>query len=413
LTNLKHTWPADEFEAINIKGGEYDLYLQGTDEDTVSLEGDVDEKRFRGLRLDIAGRWLNIFVPHHHSPGLILKLPVSKAWVTAVFAGKAHIQAQGVRSRLQIMVGNGDILIEDLRGILTIASGRTDIHLKKFTQDLIPQPSPVDYEIPEGPSGRTPWDWLGWGDTEWERWGEGLGEKIGWWALDFSRFFDRSEINVKNAGLSVHTGNGNLEASEINSDSGLFRISNGNLKLQEVQVADLNITVSHGNIEGRSLAPSGNWSVKNTHGNTRLSFASNVSARLDMATRNGNIHSDIPLVRVTRQGPETYYGKRMVGTIGPSVEGPLSELRIIATHGNIDVDSRSPGSQPASGPVNIKQEAVVSESSPFKTEAVMGIEKESPGQRPVDNTPQAILEALHEGKISVKEAEDLLKNMSL
>ena len=412
MTNLKHTWPADKFDAVNIKGGDFDLCLQGTDGDMISLEGDIDEKRFRGLRLDESGRWLKIFVPHHQSSGLILKLPRSKSWITEVFAGKSHIQARGFCSRLQVMVGNGDIFIEDMRGMITIASGRADIHLKHFTQSILPPPPPVNEETPAETTGKASWDWLGWGDVEWERWGEGLGERIGWWALDFSRFFDNSDINVKNAGLSVHTGNGNLEAADLNSETGLFRISNGNLKLQDAHIADLNITLSHGNIEGRSLTPAGYWSIKNTHGNTRLSFASNISARLDMATRNGNIHSEIPLVRVTKQGPETGYGKRMVGTMGPAAEGPLPELHITATHGNIDVDSRSPESKHAAAPLDIKEGATASAGS-TKTDSAAGTEAESSCQKPIDHTPQSILEALREGRISVNEAEDLLKGMSL
>jgi len=413
MTSLKHVWRADEFDAVNIRAGGCKLYLEGTDDDMVSLEGDLDEKRFRGVRLDKEGRWLRISVSRDQSSGLVLKLPRNKAWVTDVFIGKGEIQARGICSRRQIMVGNGDIFIEDLRGMLTLASGRANIHLKHFTQDIVPPPPPTDEGSPDEPTNKTPWDWLSWRDAEWESWGEGLGERLGWWALDFSRFFDRSDVNVKNAAFSVHTGNGNLEATDINSGTGLFRISNGNLKLQEARIANLNMTLSHGNIEGRSLAPAGNWSIKSTHGNIRLSFASNISARLDMATRNGSIHSEIPLVRVTRQGPETYYGKRMVGTIGPAEEGTLPELRIVATHGNIDVDSRSPENKPDSGPETEKEKVPLVTGITVKATGAARIEQTPSCQKTIDNTPQAILEALREGRISITEAEELLKSMSL
>jgi hypothetical protein len=411
MTNLKHTWPADEFDAVNIKAGDCKICFQGTDEDVVSLEGDVDERRFRNLRLEQMGRWLTIFVPHDHGSDLILKLPRNKNWVVEVFAGKAEIEARGLQARLQIMVGRGDVRVDDCRGMVTVASGQADIKVKHFTRVNMPEPPPAEQEPSQEAAGRKPWDWLGWGDVEWERWGEGLGERLGWWAIDFSQFFDRCGVNMKNAGFSVNIGNGAFEASDIRSDTGLLRISNGNLKIQEACIADLNITVSHGNIDGRSLTPSGSWTLKNTHGNTRLSFASNVSARLDMATRNGNIHSEIPLVRVTRQGPETYYGKRMVGTIGPAGEGPLPEVHIVANHGNIDVDSRSPENQQAVPTEAVREEESVSSGTTIKT----GVkpQPETAGNPPVENSPQAVLEALRQGKISVVEAEELLKSMSL
>ena len=42
-----------------------------------------------------------------------------------------------------------------------------------------------------------------------------LGEKIGWWAMDLGRFFDRSKIEEKDIGLNLQTGNGNMEMEDI------------------------------------------------------------------------------------------------------------------------------------------------------------------------------------------------------
>lgn len=417
MSNLKRTWPLEAFDAINIKAGECILNLQGTDDNLVTLEGDINEKRWQSFRLDEVGKWLKIFIPHDNNSKLTLKLPAGKTWVTEIFAGKAEVEARYLCSRLQIMVGKGDIQISEHTGSLTIASGHTDLRLKHFVQVDVPEPPAMPQpEPPSEPENRTSWDWLHWDDTEWQRWGEGLGEKIGWWALDISRFFDRSNINMRNAGISIQTGKGNAEVTDAKAKNSLFKISNGNLKLQEIYVDDLESILSHGNFEGRSLVPAGNWVIKNSHGNISLSLACNVSARLDAATRNGNIHSEIPLVRVTRQGPETYYGGRMVGTIGSTSEENLPELHIVNNHGNIDIDSHSPEREPVARPETAAH-SPISEAQ-VKTEVQTPIpagvaEKVGATEKPAVDTPKAILEALGQGKISVIEAEQLLKSMSL
>jgi hypothetical protein len=429
MNNLRQTWPMSAFDAINIKAGGCKIVLQGTDENLVTLEGDVNENN-RNYRLIESGRWLNIFIPHDHSSKISLKLPTSKAWVTEIFAGKADIEARNIRARLQIMLGDGNINIEEHTGKLVIVSGHNNFHLNHFIRSEVPETPAMPQQKPES-ENRSARNWLRWDETEWQRWGEGLGEKIGWWAMDFSRLFDGSNIDVRNADISIQTGNGNVELAEIEAKTGLLRISNGNLKLQQVYVDNLDTILSHGNVDGKSLVPSGNWAIKSSHGNVRFSLASNVSARLDMATRNGDIHSEIPLVRVTRQGPETNHGKRMVGSIGPTAEGNLPEIRIVANHGNIDIDSRSPESQPAARLDNITfqppaPEALVEApvtaataaatatavAAPVKEAEIVNPEK--PTEQPLEaNTPQAILEALSKRKISVTEAEQLLKSMSL
>ena len=427
MNNLRQTWPMSAFDAINVKAGGCKIILQGTEENLVTLEGDVNENN-RNFRLIESGRWLNIFIPHDHSSKIILKLPASKAWVTEIFAGKADIEARNIRARLQIMMGDGNINIEEHTGKLVIVSGHNNIHLNHFIRSEVPETPAMPQQKPLDSESRSARNWLRWDETEWQRWGEGLGEKIGWWAMDFSRLFDGGNIDARNADISIQTGNGNVELAEIEAKTGLLRISNGNLKLQEVYVDNLDTILSHGNVDGKSLVPSGNWAIKSSHGNVRFSLASNVSARLDMATRNGDIHSEIPLVRVTRQGPETNHGKRMVGSIGPTAEGNLPEIRIVANHGNIDIDSRSPESQPAARPGTAYQQpateapvearvaaataVAVAVAAPVKEAEIVSPEQTT--EQPLEtNTPQAILEALRKGKISVTEAEQLLKSMSL
>jgi hypothetical protein len=145
-----------------------------------------------------------------------------------------------------------------------------------------------------------------------------------------------------------------------------------------------------------------------------------------MATRNGNIDSEIPLVRVTRQGPESHSGSRMVGTIGPASEGKVPELYISAGHGNIDIKSSPPldknatrwdtGNAPFQPAVN-KTEAAAAPPSSI-TAATNGTTIRQGKGNEQDTAKQAeygtqlvILKALQEGQISVEEADQLLRSL--
>jgi|WetSurMetagenome_2_1015567.scaffolds.fasta_scaffold35415_4 hypothetical protein len=402
MSILNNSWSSESIDVINIRAGNCKLEVKGTDDDLVRIEGDFDEKHWQDIQLDSSGRRLKVFIPHNRSAEFTLILPRNKPWVTQIFAGKADIQVKDVYSRIQLMTGKGDIQIEDQKGTLSIVSGHGDLRVKHFVQVEIPDPPALPPDPPSTSQSGPAWDWLHWDGKEWENWGEGLGEKIGWWAMDFSRLFERSLVTEKNPGINLLSSNGNVELSDIEANNGLLRVSRGNLEMKQAQFTNLEVNLGHGDFEGWSIVPSGDWSIRNSNGNIHLSLPSNIPARLDIGTRNGDIHSDIPLVRVTRQGPESASGKRMVGSIGPKTGGNPPEIRIVANHGDVEVDSHSP-SQP-----NASEKA----REDVSTSAVDIAERPAHCALPEDS-PLVILESLRQGKITVAEAEQLLKGMSL
>jgi hypothetical protein len=140
--------------------------------------------------------------------------------------------------------------------------------------------------------------------------------------------------------------------------------------------------------------PAGDWLIRANRGDVRLSLPSDTAARLDLTTRHGDIQSKTPLVRVTRQGPESWHGNRMVGIIGAKTEGKVPEIDVSTLNGDIEIKTESFES-PYYNTSEKEQNMTTSPTS--QTGAVYNSELE-------------ILTALSGGKINVDEAERLLRD---
>jgi hypothetical protein len=386
MSKLAQVWSAKDFDAISIRAARCQVEINGTDSDQISLEGDFEGRTGREL-LGVEGRWLRLNrFAHGSSQNLFLKLPRDKSWGLDIFAGKGDVKAKDFRARAHIMLGDGHFQAEEYRGILSLSSGKADIQIKRFVQVEMPQLPPQTWPVHREAAGWSRWDWRYWEDTDWEDWGLELGERIAGWAMDLGRFFERTAIDPKLAGLSVTIGQGDVQCEGIDASASLVRTSKGDIRLKGGRIGGLEVVTSKGDIECASIIPVGSWGLRTMHGDIRLSLPANASARLDAATRNGDILSEIPVVRVTRQGPETYHGRRMVGMVGPQAESKVPELHLSAMHGDIEIKS-----QPAVFP------------SPDMMAA-------APAGRAY-RTQLEVLQALSKKRISVSEAERLLRDL--
>jgi hypothetical protein len=382
MAKVEQVWSVQDFDAISIRADKCQVEIQGTDEDQVRLEGDYESQGYRPV-LDIEGRWLKL---HKLARGgnLVLKLSRHKPWVLNIFNGQSDIKIKGIQSRLNVMIGHGNIQVEDCQGMLAISAGNGDIQLKRLTQAEMPQEPPSAQEPHYEANDRFPWNWRHWEDTDWEEWGLDLGEKIAGWALNVGRFFGRTTINPRDAGLSIAIGQGDFQCEEITSRACLARVGKGDIRLKNGRIGNLEIIATKGDVECASILPESDWYIRAVHGDVHLSLPANASARLDAATRHGDIRSEIPVVRVTRQGPETYHGRRMVGVIGTKAEGEVPGLRISVMNGDID----------------LKSESAIYSSSVSTVNASAG---------PRYRTQLEVLQALSRGQINVDEAERLLR----
>ena len=100
-------------------------------------------------------------------------------------------------------------------------------------------------------------------------------------------------------------------------------------------------------------------------------------------------------MRVTRQGPGSWHGSRMVGTIGAKTEGKIPEIDITTLTGDIEIKTESARSRYS---YTSENEQPMTTNPASSTGAVYHSELE-------------ILTALSDGKINVGEAERLLREL--
>lgn len=390
MAKMKRTWPAAAFDAIGIRARDGKFTIQGIDGDQVKLEGDFEENFYSNFRLEPVGRWLQIYTSgHNDDTEFTLQLPKHKAWVVDLFSGRAQFKAEDIHARLNLMLGKGEIQVENCRGIFSVASGDADVRLKHFKEAEAPEIPPLPKEERQMKQ-EDPESWPDWWGDYWTQLGGEFGEKI------LRRFFGRAGAAGSNPGVSVQIGKGDLQLEDIEAGACILRSARGDAKLKGGRVVNLDMNITKGDIECESCLPAGDWAIRLNQGDIRLSLPSDTGARLDVATRHGDIQSKTPLVRVTRQGPESWHGSRMVGSIGANIEGKMPEIHVSTLHGDIKIET-----QPMASRHYEKSSAGQALSPP-------------PAAKSADSydTQLAVLTALSEGRISVDEAERLLRGLN-
>ena len=386
MTRVAQTWPADEFDAIGIIAHQGKFIIQGTEGNEVKLDGDFAVRYPRNLELGPTGRWLKIYTSWQYGESqFTLQLPKSKIWTIDLFSGRAQFKAENIQTRLHLWLGKGEAQIENCRGAFSLTSGNADVRVKRFSEIETPEIPPLPREERHIRMD-DPESWEDWG-KDWAQWGGEFGEKF------LRRFFGQTTGTTP--GINIQTGKGDLELEEINAKSCVIRAARGDAKLKFGQVGKLNMKIISGDIECESCLPTGDWNIRANRGDIHLSLPADTMARLDVTTRHGDIHSKTPLVRVTRQGPESWNGNRMVGSIGAKTEGTVPEIDVSTLSGDIEIKT-----QPTTSQYYEKSKSGESLSAPptaKKTE--------------VYNNELEILTALSEGKINIDEAERLLRGL--
>jgi DUF4097 and DUF4098 domain-containing protein YvlB len=385
MAGIQHIWPADTIDAIGIKAYYGKFVIQGIDGDEVKLEGNLEGSPFRNLNLEPSERWLQIqTLRHNNYSQFTLQLPKTKVWVVNIFSGRAQIKVEHIQASLNLWLGKGEIQVENYRGTFALVSGNADIRLKDFIEAEMPAspPLPKDYRPTKI---ENPERWQDFGEGYWPQWGLDFGEKI------LKRFF--GPVSGPTPGISIQIGKGDVNMENIDAKSCIVRASKGDVSLKQGRMGNLDMKIISGDVRCESCLPVDEWTIRANHGDIRLSLTSDAVARLDATTRHGDIRSRTPLVRVTRQGPESWHGNRMVGSIGAKTEGNIPEIRLATLNGDIEIKTQQTPSQYHERSENIN----------------------SPDTLPVSkhpseyDTPLAVLTALSEGKISVDEAEQLLR----
>ncbi len=285
------------------------------------------------------------------------------AGLREVHTGKGDVRAVGGSSPLTIKTGKGDVLVRDWRGDVDVTTGKGDVHVSDLSGSLRMT--------------------TGAGDTTVERWQA-----------------------PQSAGNRVKTGSGDITISQAQVQELELSTGRGDSSLRQVAVRTLRVQSGAGNVAIAGDPLGGQWDVRSAKGDLSLTLTATVAARVEAATRHGNLRSNLPQVRVARPGPASQFGGRSILVIG---EEPRAEIRLDTIKGDLSV--QIDGAASVAAPVAVQEHRVLVQMEgprgagiePYAAPAAV-IEA-----APAQSTALSVLESLARGEISVDEAEALLK----
>lgn len=481
-------WKADQFDAISIVALDGEFAIEGTDGDEVELEGEFDSRFVRGAGPRVVDRWLMVQTwESEDGTEFTLRLPKHKPWVVNFSAARGSLAINDVQARLRANMGKGEIHAEDCRGILNLFSGKGEVQIENFVEtDVPPAPpmpkadagfqvppiprSPTPPGVPQPPDapdtpefvadfgrGRrararieikprarievnTPWDDFVIDGEEWAEWGKNFAEEMRGWATQFAGAVAVPfGSGADRDGLNLHIGKGEVEIESLDVTSCNIKLGQGDVQIDGGRIEDLDVDLAHGSAQIERVLPLDAWNVSVKHGELQVALPSDTQARLDVATRHGDIDSEVPLVRVGRPGPGSRHGGRMVGTVG-STEAKLAEIHLETLHGDIQIEwqrepsgyadtpraeraSRAPTStessasamepiQPTAPVPVVRPMADIVPTPNAQVQVGTPIQVTKPSSVEAYNSQLAVLEALRKGEITVQEAELLLNSLN-
>jgi hypothetical protein len=401
MSRMEHTWPGADYDAIRIHVSRCQIVLESSPSADIVMHSDLDSHAARSLNICSGARWLIFDLMRYHGDSkLQLALPQQKSWTIRMSASRGDIMLRQLRGSGQVMLGHGQLEMLDCRGRYAILTGRGDIQVQNFQQTETGQAPPLPKEF-ERYSLSAEGEPISRAQDDWEAWGEKKGARLRAWALNSVNFMGPGALNSPVRGLNLRSAHGDIRIKESEFESCSISTIKGNLEIQNGLSGSLETDIHNGETRVKTVVRGSNWYLKSGHGNIKLELYAPGSVRVDMATRDGDIKSAIPLVKVTRQGPDNSRGIRKVGTLGKESDVLPAVLRISTVHGDIEINSfnanlRSNPDQASTAGQTVNPAAAdraLVLSQPYKSAL-------------------EVLEALKEHRISVAEAERLLNILS-
>lgn len=368
---MDYTWPAESFDALGFRVPNVDISLRGADMDDVKLEGEGSEKHTAKVNVDQLGRWLWISTPASGKDiRLTLLLPKHKTWPIDLYAKNVRFRAENVKARMNLILGKGEVRLRECRGALSLVSGNTDVVLESFTEEEVPE-MPLLPDVERKERRKSPASYMSWAEGDWSQWSLEFSEKTA------EGIFKQKASAGRYRGIDM-------------------KAAWGDVKMKSGRISNLDLNIIRGDIVSEGGIPGDEWKIKTHSGNIYLSLPSDINTRIDAATRHGDIKSVMPLVRVTRQGPEPWHGRRMVGIIGslPDKKAKVPEVHLSVLRGDIIIETKQAGSRTAP-----------------ETEVPAPLTPPSGKTADYSRTAMAVLEALSERRITVGEAEEILDGL--
>ena len=279
------------------------------------------------------------------SSSLDVILIVPAGWDLPVTArtDKGDVSAEGVQGLREVHTGKGDVSISELAGGLQVRTGFGDVSVH-------------DWQAPTAPNGGRHAIRTGSGDVS----------------------ISRSQASS----LEVHTGRGDCAFNQIAS-------------------TDLRVHSGSGDVALDGDPATGKWDVRTGKGDLSVRTPAR-AARIEAATRHGDISSDLPQVKAARPGPASPRGGRFISVLG---DEPRAEILLDTGHGDISVRlAGAPLQAPATTEVIHAVAELVPAAPEIRTPTI------TPQADP-KATALAVLESLSRGELSVTEAEALLRSL--
>ena len=420
MSQIEQSWPADACDAVSIWAPGGDITIEGYDGDQITLEGDLPGL-FHNNRIEQVERWLliNLWEAPADDVSLTLRLPGSKLWTVQLSSGEGDLVVRDIAARLQISLQRGDIRADNCRGVFALSCSEGDVELKNCREMEMPDaPAPLSQmrpplamgtpppvpPFPPFPSGAWPSRTV----EDLTRWAREASEQARQFAHGMSRSFHQMEWQPLQAGIGVQISHGEVQIEDIEAQTCAIRVSKGDTTIEGGWIGSLDLHSGSGDIECESVLPTGPWTIESAHGDISLALPANAEVRLDAATRHGDIHSDAPMVRVGRPGPEGRYGGRMVASLSGG-HGDPAPVSVEARHGDIEIRvERTPS---AFSDMRDAANAAAA-TRPPQPASDSGSQPGQAGEpEPAYASEMAILEALSEKQITAEEAEKLLLSL--
>jgi len=396
VSQIEHYWPCEDYAGIRVNASRCNIQIEGTSDNRIKFESNLDNKSSRELSIDSSERWLSFDLLRLHNDSKInLKLPESKLWTMLISISKGDITIRNTQGRWQVIQGNGSLQIENCRGVLTALTGKSEIKIKYFQQIAVPEIPPLARKLEYSENSVDGKDAIPLKEVDWKNWGEELGDKFKGWVLNSNRFWGSGSANSKDWGLYLKVIRGDIQIENSQFHDCSVTSYKGSLKIEKGLAGYLETNLKRGNIEIATSLSVADWDLKTHRGDIRLKLDSKASVRMDMATRFGDIHSEIPLVRVARQGPCSFHSNRMVGILGQDNGEKIAVLHISTIHGDIEIKSQPSDIEFAYA--DSTHSSALNNYTTFKERY---------------KTSMEVLQALSEKRISIEEADRVLREMS-
>lgn len=408
MLEIKRSFPAAEIRKIELGIALGDLSLSSTGGDQINLraqirsndEGELEISAAEGtliIKTRSDNRWLA------RNPGRIdvtLTLPATATAIVSAITGLGDVSAEGVAGLAEIRTGKGDVSAAGGSSPLSIKTGKGDVAVRTWRGDLEITTGKGDVAISDLTGGLQMT--TGAGDTKISRW-----------------------LAPEEASHQIKTGSGDVTMRQGQAHKLEVQIGRGDCAMQQAKLAWLDAHSGMGDLNLAGDPLGGQWVARAGKGDLALMLTTNAAARIEAATRHGQISSDLPQVKVARPGPASPHGGRSIMLVG---EEPRAEIKLETYKGDITVRTGERGTLMTTLPTRVTVEAPPAPptppSAPFPPFPTFPPIPPTPPSAPFPPisptlpTPAApavskltameVLESLERGEINAEEAEALL-----